>query len=192
MGHDTEIFSPPPPEWFICAICIGVFQDAVSMEGCGHTFCKECANDCLQMGSCPNCRGNVTKWNPNFPLRDFIETLNVHCSHGNSDEGQANRRRRGNDGEIIIDDRCNWIGPLKDSKTHENACAFKIISCPREDCNHECCKKDMHVHLEFHSQKDSIKANYERQIAEMNEKMSETVTGKDNEMQSIKAARDRY
>ena len=166
------------------------------MEGCGHTFCEECADDCLQTGSCPTCRGNVTKWNPNFSTRDSIDLLDVCCSHGNSADGtvQANRRRRGNDGEIIIDDRCNWMGPLKDLKNHEDDCIFKLISCRHDGCNHECCKKDMHAHVLIHQfdfTKQTIKANHERQLKEMSEKMKETMKKNDNEMQSIKTNYER-
>ena len=173
MGYKTEIFSSPPPEWAICSLCLDVFKDAVSMEGCGHTFCEECANDCLPSGNCPTCRGNVTKWNPNFSTRDSIESLHVYCSH----------RQRGRDGEIISEESCNWIGPLKDLETHEDDCNFKTISCPHDDCNHECCEKDMHVHLEFHRHKDSIKADYERQIEEMGIKVKEIMDTKETEMQ---------
>ena len=155
------------------------------MKECGHTFCKECANYCVQTGNCPTCRAPVTDSNPNFYARESIELLDVHCSHGKNDDGSihANSRRRGNDGEIILDDRCNWIGPLKDLKNHEDACAFKVILCPHDDCNHECCKKDMHGHLAFHRQNDSIKADYERQMQEMSDKMNKKMKKKVKEMQ---------
>ena len=196
MGHDERIFSSPPPESHICSLCLDVFKDAVSMKECGHTFCEACATTCLQTKNCHLCRGNVTNWNPNFPTREIIEALDVHCSHGKSHEEtvQANRRRRGNDGEIILVDKCNWMGPLKDLKNHEDSCIFKIVSCPRDDCNHECCKKDMHAHLLIHQfdvTKQTIKANHERQLKEMSEKMNETIMKKGSEMQSIKADYER-
>ena len=152
MGHETEIFSPPLPEWAICVICHDVLQDAVSMEECGHTFCKECANKCMQTRACPNCRADVTGWNPNFFARESIELMGVRCPHGKSDEGMepSNKRRRSDGGEAVPEERCNWVGPFKDLKNHYDVCDFKIISCAVDGCNHECRRKDISTHLSFH------------------------------------------
>ncbi|KAM4639601.1 E3 ubiquitin-protein ligase RNF166 isoform 1-T1 [Amazona ochrocephala] len=43
---------------FSCPICLEVFHRAVGIAGCGHTFCGECLQPCLQVPSplCPLCR----------------------------------------------------------------------------------------------------------------------------------------
>ncbi|XP_066493275.1 E3 ubiquitin-protein ligase RNF166 [Tiliqua scincoides] len=55
---------PVPPEGaaleaqFSCPICLEVFQRAVRIAPCRHTFCGECLQPCLQVPSplCPLCR----------------------------------------------------------------------------------------------------------------------------------------
>ncbi|XP_078787781.1 E3 ubiquitin-protein ligase RNF166 isoform X4 [Oryzias latipes] len=43
---------------FSCPICLEVYHKPVSVAGCGHTFCGECLQPCLQVSSplCPLCR----------------------------------------------------------------------------------------------------------------------------------------
>ncbi|XP_059569936.1 E3 ubiquitin-protein ligase RNF166 [Alligator mississippiensis] len=43
---------------FSCPICLEVYHRAVCIAGCGHTFCGECLQPCLQVPSplCPLCR----------------------------------------------------------------------------------------------------------------------------------------
>ncbi|XP_014846609.1 PREDICTED: RING finger protein 166 isoform X1 [Poecilia mexicana] len=51
-----------PPEGvesqFSCPICLEVYHKPVSIASCGHTFCGECLQPCLQVASplCPLCR----------------------------------------------------------------------------------------------------------------------------------------
>ena len=188
MGHLTEIFSSPPPDRDICAICHDVLKNAVSMKECGHTFCETCADACIQTRTCPNCRVAVTGTNPCFHARESIESMNVICPNGNSDQGtvQANSRRRGNDGEIVQDERCNWKGHLKDLENHEESCAFKIISCAVDGCNHLCRRKDMDAHLSgggllYHI--GLMKQSHEAQIQTMNVKLRAEMNRKGREMQ---------
>ena len=188
MGHLTEIFSSPPPDRDICAICHDVLKNAVSMKECGHTFCETCADACIQTRTCPNCRVAVTGTNPNFHARESIESMDVICPNGNSDQGtvQANSRRRGNDGEIVQDERCNWKGHLKDLENHEESCTFKIIPCAVDGCNHLCRRKDMDAHLSgggllYHI--GLMKQSHEAQIQTMNVKLSAEMNRKETEMQ---------
>nr|XP_027788914.2 E3 ubiquitin-protein ligase RNF166 isoform X1 [Marmota flaviventris] len=43
---------------FSCPICLEVYHRPVAIGGCGHTFCGECLQPCLQVPSplCPLCR----------------------------------------------------------------------------------------------------------------------------------------
>ena len=188
MGHSTDIFSSPPPDRDICAICHDVLQNTVSMKECGHTFCEMCADACIQTRTCPNCRAAVTGTNPNFHARESIESMDVICPNGNSDQGtvQPNSRRRGNDGEIVQEEKCDWDGPLKDLEKHEESCSFKIISCAVDGCNHQCRRKDMDGHLSgggllYHI--GLMKQSHEAQIQGMNVKISEEMNRKETEMQ---------
>ncbi|KAM4599279.1 E3 ubiquitin-protein ligase RNF166 isoform 1-T1 [Fundulus diaphanus] len=51
-----------PPEavesQFSCPICLEVYHKPVTIASCGHTFCGECLQPCLQVASplCPLCR----------------------------------------------------------------------------------------------------------------------------------------
>lgn len=108
--------------------------------------------------------------------------MNVYCPGGKSEDATdpSNKRQRGDDGEIVPEERCSWIGPLKDLKRHEDVCDFKIISCVVDGCNHECSRRDMNCHLSGEGflhhmdlMKQSMKASYEKQIEKMEQKTQE-------------------
>ena len=71
----------PVAENCICAVCLEVMCDPMSLRECGHTFCKECIDTSLTIKvSCPTCRVPVTTGtNPNFFARDTIDALQVRC-----------------------------------------------------------------------------------------------------------------
>ena len=189
MGHSTEIFSSPPQDRDICAICHDVLQNAVSMKECGHIFCEACV-DALQTGTCPNCRAAMTGTNPCFHARESIEAMDVVCPHGKIDGGEdpSSRCMRGDGGEVAQEERCNWNGLLKDLMNHEENCAFKVISCPVDGCSHQCPRKDIDIHLSgsglfYHI--DLMKQLHDTQIQEINVKMSEEMNRKDKEKEEI-------
>eukprot|EP00956_Cyclotella_meneghiniana_P029093 scaffold69416_cov19-Cyclotella_meneghiniana.AAC.1 len=146
MGHPVEIFTSPPPDSCICAICHDVLKDAVGIN-CGHSFCEECAKACLLTKSCPNCRAAFTSYAPNYTTREFIGSMPVRCHHGQDELNESNKTTRGNDGEAVSNDRCTWTGKCEDLHSHENTCQFKIVTCSIDGCDHTCRRKDMLNHL---------------------------------------------
>ena len=147
MGHSVDIFATEPPSSYICAICHDVLQNAVVMKECGHSFCNECANECVSRKSCcPNCRTAVSGTVPNFPMRELVNELIVKCPHRESD-GSASKHRRGNDGEVIKEEGCTWTGTCGDFSSHEAVCEYKVIICGVGGCGHTCSRKDMNQHL---------------------------------------------
>ena len=158
MGYSTDIFSSEPAEGFICAICHDVLKDACSLN-CGHTFCTECIDTCRASSnnpSCPNCRVMVTSSNPNYAMRDVVGSLALkQCPD------------------------CDWTGQLKDLESHENTCAFRVVMCDVEGCNHTCLRKDMkdhtsntnvmlkHMELKYVNMLKEMEEKNERKLAQL-------------------------
>ena len=152
MGHPTSVFSPEPSQSTICAICADVLQDACSVKECGHTFCYNCIETSLESSNtCPNCRIEVSGYTPNYFARDTVDELQVLCLRkskdgapsDDNDDGSNKKRKRDNDTNC-----CNWKGPLKDLKRHEDTeCGYKTVTCSIVGCEHTCLRKDMESHL---------------------------------------------
>jgi hypothetical protein len=141
MGIPVEIFTVPPP--CICAICHDIIKAAVSFMECGHTFCDECAQDCLPSKSCPSCRKQVSCTVPNYVLRGVIRAMAVKCPN-QCDDNDSNKRTKSNDGQAVpTSDGCKWVGKYEDLQDHENICNFKMVTCEVEGCDHQCRRKDM-------------------------------------------------
>lgn len=152
MGHPTNIFSPEPEPStsYICAICQDILQDACSVKECGHTFCLNCIKTSLESSNtCPNCRIEVSGYTPNYFARDTVGELQVLClgedgapsvlCDDDNNNDSSNKKRKS---------CCNWKGPLKDLKRHEDhECGYKTITCSIVGCVHECLRKDMESHL---------------------------------------------
>ena len=169
MGHPVEIFTSPPPDSCICAICHDVLKDAVGIN-CGHSFCEECAKACLSSGSCPNCRADFTSYVPNYTTREFIGSMAVKCPHG---QVESSKRARGNDGEAVSSENemCDWTGKCQDLQTHENVCQIKIVECSIDGCYHKCRWRDMASHLSgdgfvlhMNLMKQSLTVSFENKI----------------------------
>jgi len=149
MGHPTSIFSPEPSQSTICAICTDVLQDACSVKECGHTFGSNCIKTSLESSNtCPNCRIEVSGYTPNYFARDTVDELQVICQNKDgapSDDNNdgSNKKRKRSDNNC-----CNWKGPLKDLKRHEDhECGYKTVTCSIVGCEHICLRKDMESHL---------------------------------------------
>eukprot|EP00956_Cyclotella_meneghiniana_P019178 scaffold32681_cov60-Cyclotella_meneghiniana.AAC.2 len=189
MGHHVEIFTSPPPDSCICAVCHDVLKDAVGIN-CGHSFCEECAKVCLPTKACPNCRADFTSYAPNFTAREFIGSMEVRCIHGHDEQDEEMRKRaRGNDGAVVVAEwngGCRWTGKCQDLQTHENTCQFKIVTCSIDGCNHECPRKDIAAHLSgdgfvhhMNLMKQSITASYKGKLEDMK-------TSYENKMEEMK------
>ncbi len=86
-------------EALTCPVCLGLFDDPVSLPGCGHTFCWRCAdhsvlNDVrMRRGdarpSCPVCRAPIahelrssTQLQPNRAARAAVAETPLCCGWG--------------------------------------------------------------------------------------------------------------
>ena len=192
MGHPVEIFTSPPPDGCICAICHDVLLDAVVMKGCGHSFCEECAGKTND--TCPNCRLVISGTIPNFTLRDLIGSLGVKCMNGEGDgfDNPSNKRGRGENGESIVagGGRCNWTGRCNDLQNHQNVCNLQVIACSIEGCDHRCRRENMNKHLSgdgflhhMNLMHQSITARYEKKMADMHESITARYERKIMDMQ---------
>lgn len=120
----------------------------------------------------------------------MVGALKVKCVHGEGDMiGGSRSRRRGNDGEAVIDS-CGWTGECKDIRNHEGECQFKVIECTLEGCNHECRRKDMNDHLSgdgfirhMNLMQQSITKNYDKKVNDMQSKLHTTYEKKMRDMQ---------
>jgi hypothetical protein len=191
MGHPSDIFTSPPSDSYICAVCTDVLEDAVSFKECGHTFCHGCATTCLSSKKCPSCRVKVTGFNPSFIVREVIGSMEVKCPHLNEAgvDDQASKRARGNVGEAVLvssADKCNWVGKCSDLQNHEAVCDFKIVACTIDGCTHECRRRDMNSHLSgdgFLHHMNLMKQNYEKLVQD---KTQAIVVGYKKETESMK------
>ena len=67
-----------------CPICLEIIDD-LAITDCGHVFCSNCIEKCLQVnGKCPNCRTNtkytIVSMNPNTNLLN-INKYGTHKNH---------------------------------------------------------------------------------------------------------------
>lgn len=63
MGYDKDLFTENVSSDFVCSICLDVFEDPVSLEGCEHVFCRACIAPVVRSydrRSCPNCNRSIT------------------------------------------------------------------------------------------------------------------------------------
>ena len=75
------------PEDLICAICKGIFKDAVMIPCCGSSFCDECVRTALlesEDNECPDCKEKGTSPGsliPNRFLRNAVATFHAESSN---------------------------------------------------------------------------------------------------------------
>jgi Uncharacterized conserved protein, contains RING Zn-finger len=64
MDRDIDLAIKVPADLilkeFECPVCFSTIKDA-SVTKCGHSFCKECIEECLnRRHECPNCKNETT------------------------------------------------------------------------------------------------------------------------------------
>jgi len=92
----------------ICTLCLDVMTDAVCVNRCGHSFCEPCLQRSMQQKSvCPECRGTVRDYVPNFALRKLAASLRVLCPY----------------------DGCPTVMLRSELETHVNECLFCPAKC---------------------------------------------------------------
>jgi E3 ubiquitin-protein ligase RBBP6 len=75
------------PEDLICAICKGIFKDAVMIPCCGSSFCDECVRTALlesEDSECPDCKEKGTSPGsliPNRFLRNAVSAFHAESSN---------------------------------------------------------------------------------------------------------------
>lgn len=75
------------PEDLICAICKGIFKEAVMIPCCGSSFCDECVRTALiesEDNECPDCHEKGTSPGsliPNRFLRNAVAAFHAESSN---------------------------------------------------------------------------------------------------------------
>ncbi len=191
MGHPTDIFLNKPDDSIICAICHDVLKDPACFKECGHTFCGDCAVECLS-ATCPTCRVSVhTGSNPTYILRDLIGKLEVRCPEYSSDrkspmddgqKSEAVERSSHDDDET----GCDWKGTISELDQHlADECPLTTIECGEDGCKHTCQRRHMaahkssqqgiiaHMKLKHQNELTATKLEYEDKLAAMEKKYKE-------------------
>lgn len=97
--EDIQFFKLPPYyQELKCVICLEYFSEPVFLD-CNHTLCKKCCN-LLKDKKCPSCRLPFKEFTPNTIAKKLIDDLDVICTKFN----------------------CNWVGKLKNLKSHSLMC----------------------------------------------------------------------
>ena len=55
----------------------------LSLDNCGHTFCKKCLSMIENSKSCPQCRTQFKKTNVNYALLDIVSNCNDNINENN-------------------------------------------------------------------------------------------------------------
>jgi hypothetical protein len=77
----------------------------------------------------------------------LIEDAEVHCfSCEPTDEDKVTGKKRKL--RKVIDDKCEWIGKLKDAEAHYTQCQFAQTNCPHDGCDDIFVRKDLPGHIE--------------------------------------------
>lgn len=134
----------------------------------------------------------VTGSNPNYSLREIIESMPVRCPAWERENDARNKKRKRcdddeDDGEdrvaVAADLGCDWKGKVKYLKDHEKVCDFKIIRCNVHGCEHMCKRMDMEDHLSsgagimkhtelcYQSKMKAMEQKYEGEMVELESKM---------------------
>lgn len=85
------------PEDLICAICKGIFKDAVMIPCCGSSFCDECVRTALlesEDNECPDCKEKGTSPGsliPNRFLRNAVAAFHAESSNVLNRESQKSK-----------------------------------------------------------------------------------------------------
>lgn len=95
-----------------CAICLLTLREPVQANPCGHRFCKSCIERIPGYQNeeliCPSDRRRIKVF-PDVGKEREILNLHVKCSTSESS--------------------CDWIGELRDLKSHLQSCVFAVFSC---------------------------------------------------------------
>jgi hypothetical protein len=109
MGYSPEIFIESPPENLLCGICLETFKDC-HVLGCGHKYCHYCLQLLLSTEEqlCAFDRKTITEYKRDEKINEIVQNLATKCP----------------------EESCEWMGSLKDSKTHKCKRANRILIPP--------------------------------------------------------------
>lgn len=155
-GYPVERFTVHPPHEFTCVVCLCVVRNPLECRSCGTLLCEKCVERYKevrrQQGSrlsphsdfcCPACREHSDPRTPSKVLLSIILELEVYCKH----------RASG----------CQVKRQLREMKTHEKSCAFKVIRCSY--CGSLGQKEDFRVSEDESSRKYSCSEACQRTLA---------------------------
>jgi hypothetical protein len=141
FGQTVHVWADDAPAAaLLCGICYDAFHEALSLP-CGHTFCGGCLTAALATRrSCPSCRAPVAAIAvpaPNWPVRELVSQLRVHCCGGIALH----------DGVwAAADGGCPDIVTAGSKAAHEAACPFAFVLCPFAGCGQALRRRDVDAH----------------------------------------------
>ena len=108
MGFPVEVFiDQDHAKQLTCAICLDVFDTAVSICEVGHHYCRACVAD---VERCPECRADVELLHRVPRLNQEIAAMQVRCEP-----------------EDVAAPRCSWQGALSERQAHCTSCPTFIL-----------------------------------------------------------------
>lgn len=134
MGIPTCRLIGQNHENFVCAICLDVATDPVSINDCEHFFCRSCI-DQPSIKACPNCNQQLKnpKWTSlsrasrRFYLDLKIRCLNPFCDHV-SDVNYYEHHDKNCSETFDFCSNCGYKSRRSNNETH--SCLHQV----REDC----------------------------------------------------------
>jgi ubiquitin-protein ligase len=167
----------------LCPICHQMYTNPTSVRKCGHSFCKDCLERCINIkDECPTCRQPTGGTVPNFLAQALFDEVSVRCPENNISpirkHREDNKRRKIADDQFVVQDdlslsetTCSWQGKLSDLnehiKEHENEsgyhhCNFATAATRKR-------KSDFERTMQEEDKKINMK--YEKQINAVRQKM---------------------
>ena len=144
-GYDYELVSNPPPDNYICPICILLARDAQQASCCGKIFCRQCIEKAARANlKCLRCHEDVKrKYFPDTRAICDINQLKVYCK--NKEEG------------------CKWKGELHHAETHHDSCPCRQVECPNQ-CTEAVRSMDLPRHLETQCPNRNARCRHCKQV----------------------------
>lgn len=147
-SYDENLFVKPLSEEFKCPICLNIMNDPVQCPTQGHTFCRRCVSEHLNLAeTCPTCREPLTKAQllPSRLIRSLIEDAEVHCL--SYEASQNEEIKSGKKIEAQFAGVCFESTKLREAQLHYDQCLFARIECPHIGCDNVILRKCLPEHI---------------------------------------------
>lgn len=166
----------------ICEICHGIFENATTCFGCGHTFCEVCLKSSLAAKvNCPTCQKDVKCTAPNLLAQSIIDQIfKSKTSLQVVNENRTKRRKLGPESFVGTDSE-NYLEfeirkklpakrGLEDQLSYEwtftDETPYKT-----EEFQRAILQMERKLEIQFRLREANIKKQYQRKLKEMRSTM---------------------